>query len=114
MLGLEVEADLVALSACASGVSSRRGGDELIGLTRSFLYAGAPSVIVGLWYVADESTRVLMERFYETLLNRGGGELAAASSKAQALRFAQQSVMGMEGFEHPYFWSPFVLVGDWR
>ncbi len=71
-------------------------------------------MIVGLWYVADESTRVLMERFYETLLDRCGGKLAAVSDKAQALRSAQRSVMGMEGFERPYFWPPFVLVGDWR
>jgi tetratricopeptide (TPR) repeat protein len=114
VLGLEVGAELVALSACASGVSGRWGGDELIGLTRSFLYAGAPSMVVGLWYVADGSTRVLMERFYGALLGRDSGEVAASSSKAQALRYAQRSVMGTEGFEHPYFWSPFVLVGDWR
>lgn len=113
VLGLDVRAGLVVLSACTSGVSGRRGGDELIGLTRSFMYAGASSVIVGLWYVADASTKLLMERFYEFWLGELGGE-GAASSRAEALRLAQRSVMGAEGFGHPYFWSPFVLAGDWR
>lgn len=118
VLGIEVKADLVALSACASGVSGRQGGDELIGLTRSFLYAGAPSVVVGLWYVADRSTRLLMGRFYDTLV--GAGDIAGQVNtgkiltKAEALRQAQQYVLGTEQYEHPYFWAPFVLVGDWH
>ncbi|MDP9485919.1 MAG: CHAT domain-containing protein [Actinomycetota bacterium] len=112
VLGMEVDADLVALSACASGVSGRLPGDELLGLVRSFVYAGAPSLLVGLWYVADQSTRLLMERFYGALLDHG--TCAAAVDKASALRLAQRHVMGIKGFEHPYFWSPFVLMGDWR
>lgn len=116
VLGLKVGADLVVLSACASGVSGRRGGDELIGLTRSFLYAGAPSVIVGLWYVADGSTRLLMEGFYRAWLGAGSGdaENSRTTAKAVALRQAQRKVMRTAGYEHPYFWSPFVLIGDWR
>lgn len=116
VLGLQVGADLVALSACASGVSGRSGGDELIGLTRSFLYAGAPSAVVGLWYVADGSTRLLMERFYRAWLGADGdgAEGPGSTSKAEALRRAQRSVMRTAGYDHPYFWSPFVLVGDWR
>ncbi len=112
VLGMEVDADLVALSACASGVGGRLPGDELLGLVRSFVYAGAPSLLVGLWYVADRSTRLLMERFYGALLEHGAG--AAAVDKASALRLAQRHVMGTKGFEHPYFWSPFVMMGDWR
>ena len=114
VLKLNVDADLVVLSACASGVSGRRGGDELIGLTRSFLYAGASSMIVGLWYVADASTRILMGRFYEHMLNLHDANVAAVRGKAEALRCAQRSVIRTEGYEHPYFWSPFVLVGNWR
>lgn len=117
VLGLEVGADLVALSACASGVSGRRGGDELIGLTRSFLYAGAPSAVVGLWYVADGSTRLLMESFYRAWLGEGRADVEGSwtsTSKVEALRQAQQRVARNAGYDHPYFWSPFVLVGDWR
>lgn len=117
VLSLEVGADLVALSACASGVSGRRGGDELIGLTRSFLYAGVPSAIVGLWYVADGSTRLLMESFYRAWLGEGrddGEGPCTGVSKAEALRQAQRRVARIAGYDHPYFWSPFVLVGDWR
>lgn len=116
ILVLEIEADLVVLSACASGVSGRRAGDELIGLTRSLLYAGAPSLVVGLWYVSDSSTRLLMERFYGALLARDGDHenVNAPAGKARVLQRAQRHIMRIEGFEHPYFWAPFVLVGDWR
>ncbi len=115
VLSFEMMVDLVALSACASGVSGRRGGDELIGLTRSFLYAGAPSVIVGLWYVADRSTRLLMEGFFRTWLGAIGVDAEGLKiSKAEALRQTQQNIMRTAGYDHPYFWSPFILVGDWR
>lgn len=117
VLGLEVAADLAVLSSCASGVSGHRGGDDQVGLTRSFLlYAGARSMIVGLWYVADESTRRLMERFYRTLLSVEGHYAGSAGTmaKAEALRRAQQGMIRTKGYDHPYFWSTFVLVGDWR
>lgn len=117
ILSLEVAVNLVALSACASGVSGRRGGDELIGLTRSFLYASAPSAVVGLWYVADGSTRLLMERFYRAWLGADGANARKSGismSKAEALRQAQQDVRRTASYDHPYFWSPFTLVGDWR
>lgn len=118
VLGMEVDADLVALSACASGVSGLPG-DELLGLTRSFVYAGAPSLLVGLWYVANRSTRLLMERFYRVLLGDVRDDTvatrpAAAHDKAHALLLAQRSVRNTKSFEHPYFWSPIVLIGDWR
>lgn len=115
VLGLEIRAGVVTLSACASGVSDRLPGDELIGLTRSFIYAGAPSLLVGLWYVQDRSTSLLMEHFYRALkdehLGRGG---EAVATKARTLQRAQQRVMSVEGYAHPYFWAPFVLVGDWE
>jgi CHAT domain-containing protein len=81
---LAIEADLVTLSACQSGVAERRAGDELIGLTRALMYAGAVSTIVSLWTVDDLSTALVMERFYAGFL---GG-----LTKAQALREAQMSV----------------------
>jgi CHAT domain-containing protein len=99
---LELEAGLVTLSACESGRSRAIGGDELLGLTRAFLGSGAASLIVSLWLVNDASTARLMEEFY-----RG---LQAGQSKAAALRAAQRALLANE--THPYYWAPFVLVGQ--
>ena len=84
LMGLQLNADLVTLSACETGVSENDVGDELIGLTRAAIYAGSPSVVVSLWQVDELSTSMLMQRFYERLLTRG--------SKADALRDAQRWV----------------------
>lgn len=83
IFGLEMQADLVTLSACESGVNERRMGDELIGLTRALIYAGTPSVAVSLWAVDELSTDILMRKFYEFLLD---GE----RNKVDALREAQR------------------------
>lgn len=93
-------------SACQTGLNQRSPGDELIGLTRAFIYAGAPSVIVSLWSVDAHSTQELMHEFY-TLLKNG-------TDKATALQEAQKRIMEKEGYSHPYYWAPFVLVGDWE
>ena len=91
LLGMEMRVTLLTLSACETGVNERRPGDELIGLVRSLLYAGAPSVVVSLWTVNDLSTRLLMERFYECL--RGlSTEGVAQATKAEALQAAQRYV----------------------
>ncbi len=87
IFGLELQADLVTLSACESGVNERRPGDELIGLTRALIYAGTPSVLVSLWAVDDISTSILMTKFY-TALKTG-------KNKAEALQHAQIDVMRM-------------------
>jgi CHAT domain-containing protein len=84
ILGLRLDLDLVTLSACDSGVSRTRPGDELIGLTRAFIYAGTPSVLVSLWSVDEVSTGLLMTAFYRGL--RDG------MTKAVALRAAQREV----------------------
>ena len=90
LLTYRLRADLVTLSACESGVNKNRPGDELIGLTRSLIYAGTPSVIVSLWRVDDLSTSLLMQSFYRHLLKPMG---AAPVSKAHALQAAQLEVM---------------------
>jgi CHAT domain-containing protein len=82
---LRLDANLVTLSACQSGVSDTRPGDELIGLSRAVLYAGAPSIVVSLWEVDDLSTSLLMNHFYDRL--RDGAALAEALRDAQ-LRLA--------------------------
>jgi CHAT domain-containing protein len=109
IMGLRLQADLVTLSACATGLSEISRGDELIGLTRSLLYAGASSVLVSLWSVEDESTGQLMADFYRRLYDGQGRKI---KTKASALREAMQAMQ--EQRKHPYYWAPFVLVGDWR
>ncbi|HEX8139877.1 MAG TPA: CHAT domain-containing tetratricopeptide repeat protein [Pyrinomonadaceae bacterium] len=94
---------LVTLSACETGVSAVAPGDELTGLARGFFSAGAPSLLLSLWTVDDEATARLMARFYERL--RAGARPSTALRQAQLGLFEEQP--------HPFFWSPFVLVGRW-
>ncbi|MCP4406579.1 MAG: tetratricopeptide repeat protein [Gammaproteobacteria bacterium] len=101
--GLNLEnTDLVVLSACETNLGDLSAGDELVGLTRALIFAGTPSVIASLWAVEDETTSLLMERFY-THLRDGVG-------KAEALRQAQIEVR--TEYPNPYYWSGFVLSGD--
>ncbi len=94
--------DLVVLSACETQLGARSNGDDIVGLNRAFLYAGASSVIASLWTVDDQATAALMRSFY-THLKRGMG-------KAEALQAAQSSTR--EKYAHPYYWAGFVLTGD--
>ena len=104
IFNLRLQADLVVLSACETGLGPSVRGEGLIGLTRAFLYAGTPAVVVSLWKVEDRSTAELMARFYRHL--RG-----PAVSKAEALRRAQLDLIRAGRFGHPYFWAAFVLFG---
>jgi len=106
IFNMKLDTELVTLSACQTGLSKRSQGDELVGLTRAFLYAGSPSVIVSLWSVDARSTQELMLEFYSLLQN--------GSDKATALQEAQKRIMKKKGYSHPYYWAPFVLVGDWQ
>jgi CHAT domain-containing protein len=106
VFNLELNASLVTLSACESGASAAGGGDELVGFSRAFLYAGAASLLMSLWRVEDQATAHLMDRFYQALLDD--------QRKAGALRQSQLALLrGNEGYRyrHPYFWAPFVLIG---
>jgi CHAT domain-containing protein len=98
---LNLQCGLVALSACETGVSAVAPGDELIGLARGFISAGAPTLLLSLWTVDDEATANLMISFYRRL--RDGERPAAALREAQLEAMSEQP--------HPFFWSPFVLVG---
>ena len=98
---LRLNGSLVTLSACETGVNKIAPGDELIGLARGFFAAGAPSLIMSLWTVDDDATAELMTVFYKSL--------RTTNSASTALRDAQLSVM--KSHPHPYFWSPFILVG---
>ncbi len=109
ILGLRLNAKLVTLSGCDTALGSGYfaevpAGDDLIGLTRAFLYAGTPSVLASLWEVNDRSAGVLMRSFYGHLRQ---------TDKATALARAQRSMRARKGeYGHPYFWSSFVLVGQ--
>jgi CHAT domain-containing protein len=134
IFNLDLEnASLVTLSACETGLGKLSKGDELIGLTRGFVYAGTPSIVASLWEVNDKSTSDLMSLFYKNLKTH---------SKVEALRMAQLEmingevgrgiVRGVGGIttsnegednpqtsitvngSHPYFWAPFILLGDWN
>jgi CHAT domain-containing protein len=110
---LPLRTSLVTLSACQTGRNVVSGGDELLGLMRAFLYAGAASLVLSLWVVEDRSTAQLMETFYR--------KLADGCTKGAALRHAQLQFIEErsnmedahdESHTHPYFWAPFFLVGD--
>jgi CHAT domain-containing protein len=107
VFNLRLGAPLVILSACETGLGQVRHGEGVIGLTRAFMYAGAPTVGVSLWSVNDDSTAELMTDFYAGLL-QGRGPAGAA------LRAAQLKMIAAGQYDAPYFWAPFVLVGDWR
>lgn len=98
---LELGSELVVLSGCGTGLNVVESGDELIGLTRGLLYAGAHSAMVTLWDVHDRSTAEFMTAFYRQLAVRGNRALAA--------RLAMQELR--ESYPHPYHWAPFILVG---
>lgn len=116
---LEIKANLVTLSACDTAMV--RGewktfpqGDDLIGLSRAFIHAGTPSIIASLWKVSDDSTVELMRAFYKNLQKM---------PKVEALRQAQLSMIksdsglttgGEPAWSHPFYWAPFILVGDWK
>jgi CHAT domain-containing protein/tetratricopeptide (TPR) repeat protein len=108
IFNLRLGAQLVMLSACETGLGKEKRGEGVIGLTRAFLYAGAPSVGVSLWSVADRSTADLMSDFYKRLLTK------QSPTPPAAMRAAQQQMIAGKKYSAPFYWAPFVLVGDWR
>ena len=101
VFGLNLNARLVTLSACQTGLGDISQGDELVGLSRGFLYAGASAIIVSLWSVADDPTAILMTRFHSYLANH---------SLLTALTLAQRDVI--KKYDNPYYWAPFLLIGN--
>ncbi|MGZ8434772.1 MAG: CHAT domain-containing protein [Candidatus Binatia bacterium] len=140
IFGMDLKASLVVLSACETGLSKLSSRDELVGLTRAFIYAGTPSVVASPWNVEDSSTAQLMASFYKNLrtmtkvealrqaqlqlikgnisidllLRRGIGgvgklgETSRAKPPAKSLSQDSASL----STSHPYFWAPFILVGE--
>jgi CHAT domain-containing protein/Tfp pilus assembly protein PilF len=112
IFGLDLSAYLVTLSACETGeigsyVAGKEfsSGDDLVGLTRAFIYAGTPSVVATLWFVADDPTAIVMEQFYRNLQKH---------DKAHALCEAQRYMIKESYYPPPFYWAAFVLFGDWE
>jgi tetratricopeptide (TPR) repeat protein len=105
VMSYRLQADLLVISACQTGIAEALSGDEVAGLAQAFLHAGARSLIVTLWNVNDSSTASLMRTFYDA--RRAGVD------KAQALSKAMATVQAQENWHHPYYWGAFVFVGYW-
>lgn len=104
VFGLDLHASLVILSACDTSLGKLTQGDEVVGLTRAFIYAGTPSVISTLWMVDDRASYELMQAFYQNLRARLG--------KGEALRQAQIATLAK--YPHPFFWAAYQLTGEAR
>jgi CHAT domain-containing protein len=103
---MRLDADLVTLSACSTGLGKEIKGEGLIGLTRAFQYAGARSVLASLWALNDFRAADFMKQFY--------GQLKQGKTKDEALRVAQLYMLRSRASSHPYYWAAFTLSGDWR
>ena len=100
---LSLPCELVTLSGCGTGLNVVVGGDELLGLKRGLLYAGAQGVLLTLWDVNDQSTAEFMKLFYQ--------HLQRDPDKAKAAQYAMKEIR--EAYPHPFYWAPFVLVGKY-
>lgn len=107
IFNLKLEASLVTLSACQTGRHSIGGGDELLGMARAFLYAGAASLLLSHWNIDDAVTASFISHFYR--------QLAVGERKATALRQAQLAILHSsddDAHQHPFYWAPFFLMGS--
>ncbi|MBI3650214.1 MAG: CHAT domain-containing protein [Acidobacteria bacterium] len=102
LMDLQLQAEMVTLSACHTGMNMIFPGDELHGLMRGFLYAGAPSLVASLWAANDISTAQFMDVMYS--------RLSLGDTKRAAIRAAQLAIK--DAYGHPYYWAPFVLMGN--
>ena len=104
---LKLNADLVVLSACQTALGKEIKGEGLVGLTRGFMYAGAPRVVASFWRIDDRATADIMRRFYEAMLKDG-------LRPAAALRAAQVSMWHEKRWQSPHYWAAFTIQGEWR
>ena len=120
----KLDADLVTLSACETGLGREVGGEGRVGFAHSILQTGARSLLVSLWKIDDRATSMLMTRFYENwwgkYSDRRAGRKAQPMQKAVALQEAKTWLCAYGGtngerpFRHPCYWAGFVLIGDRR
>lgn len=107
LYNLKLSADLVVLSACQTALGKEIRGEGLVGLTRGFMYAGAPRVIASLWQIDDRASAEFMKRFYEAMLSQ-------KLRPAAALRAAQVSMSQDPRWRQPHYWAAFTLQGEWK
>ena len=107
LYNLKLSADLVVLSACQTALGKDIRGEGLVGLTRGFMYAGAPRVIASLWQIDDRASAEFMKRFYQQLFSR-------KLRPAAALRAAQVSMQNDKRWSSPHYWAAFTLQGEWN
>ncbi len=107
IFNLNLPVEMVVLSACQTGLGKKIKGEGLVGLTRGFMYAGAPRVVASLWSVDDRATALLMSVFYRKMLRE-------KLSPAAALRAAQNEIRRQKQWRSPVYWAGFVLQGEWR
>jgi CHAT domain-containing protein len=104
VMGLKLKAEVAALTACKTGLGRQVGGEGVMGMGRAFQYAGAKNVLVSLWSVAEESTTRFTAEFF-TLLKEG-------KTPREALKLARAKIRSDARFDHPFFWAPFMLMGQ--
>jgi CHAT domain-containing protein len=104
---LKLDAELVVLSACQTALGKEIRGEGLVGLTRGFMYAGAPRVVASLWRIDDRASADMMSRFYSAMLKDG-------LRPAAALRAAQVAMLKEKRWQSPHYWAAFTLQGEWR
>jgi len=103
---LELNSDLVVLSACETGLGKITSGEGVLGLTRALLYAGTKNIIVSLWSVSDASTSQLMINFYDNLLKSKKQTVFSKDLQKAKLKLIEEGT-----YAHPFYWSPFILIG---
>ncbi len=109
---ISLNAELVTLSACETGLGKISSGEGIIGLTRALIYAGAKNVTVSLWKVSDASTKELMIDYYSDFLEKPiPKKLDESLAYSPSMRKAKLKMINSPKFSHPYYWSPFVLIG---
>ncbi len=103
VMGLKLNADIVALTACQTGLGQRVTGEGTLNMGRAFQYAGSRSVLMSLWSVAETSSVKLVESFFK--------HLKEGKTKLDALKLAREEIR-KDGYDHPFYWAPFILVGE--
>jgi CHAT domain-containing protein len=125
IFGMNINSDMVVLSACNTGLGKMVGGEGMLGMQRSFFYAGTSTVVVSLWNVYDRSTASFMNEFYKSLLQQdtsrgwidgalrwiGWEQSIPFGIKAKAMREAKLKMIKHPLFNHPVYWAPFIVVG---
>jgi CHAT domain-containing protein/Flp pilus assembly protein TadD len=103
VMGLNLNCDIAALTACLTGKGRLVSGEGVMGLARAFQYAGSKAVLASLWSVSEKSSMILTDRFFHYLKN--------GTDPVASLKNARNDVR-KEGYDHPFYWAPFVLIGE--